>query len=212
MSVQTYIDSYLENYSPYKDYWNYEDGCVLMGCKQLYLATKERRYLDFILTYLDKVIDEDGTITNYEVGKHNIDGFNAGKVLYTAYERTGKEKYRRAIDYLMADLKEHPRTKEGNFFHKSIYPYQVWLDGLYMAQPFYMEYETKYGGKQQYNDIRAQFRNVRRIMFDADKKLSYHGYDEARVQPWADKETGLSKNFWLRSMGWYLMAMIDVKS
>ncbi|MBQ7989515.1 MAG: glycoside hydrolase family 88 protein [Oscillospiraceae bacterium] len=210
MSVETYIADFLDNYRNYKDYWNYEDGCVLMGCQQLYLATKDEKYLDFILGYLDKLIDENGVITNYEVGKHNIDGFNAGKVLFLAYEKTGIEKYRKAVDYLINDLRQQPRTKEGNFFHKAIYPDQVWLDGLYMAQPFYMEYETKYNGKQNYNDIRSQFRNVRRIMFNKEKKLSYHGYDEARVQPWADKETGLSPNFWLRSMGWYLMAMIDV--
>lgn len=210
MSVQTYIDKFLENYKNYKEYWNYEDGCVLMGCQQLYNATGDKKYFDFIITYLDRVIGDDGVISNYEFGKHNIDGFNAGKVLFLAYEETGREKYRKAIDFLMDSLREQPRTKEGNFFHKAIYPDQVWLDGLYMAQPFYMEYETKFNKKENYNDILNQFRNVRKYMYDPEKKLSYHGYDEARVQPWADKVTGLSPNFWLRSMGWYLMALIDV--
>ncbi len=210
MSVSSYIDSYLSGYKNYKEYWNYEDGCVLMGAKQLFLATGYRKYLDFITDYLYKLIDENGVITNYETGKHNIDGFNPGKVLFIAYEETGDERFKKALDFLMYQLGEQPRTNEGNFFHKSIYPYQVWLDGLYMAQPLYMEYETKYGGKGNYSDILKQFRNVRRIMRDPEKELSYHGYDEAREQPWADKETGLSPNFWLRSMGWYLMALIDV--
>ncbi len=209
MSVDSYIGKFLENYQNYKTYWNYEDGCVLMGCRQLYEATGDPKYRDFVISYLEKVISDDGIITNYETGKHNIDSFNAGKVLFFAYDETKDEKYRKAIDFLMENLREQPRTKDGNFFHKAIYPNQVWLDGLYMAQPFYMEYETKYNKKENYGDILTQFRNVRKYMYNPEKKLSYHGYDEARVQPWADKKTGLSPNFWLRSMGWYLMAMID---
>lgn len=209
MSVDSYIGKFLENYQNYKTYWNYEDGCVLMGCRQLYEATGDPKYRDFVISYLKKVISDDGIITNYETGKHNIDSFNAGKVLFFAYDETKDEKYRKAIDFLMENLREQPRTKDGNFFHKAIYPNQVWLDGLYMAQPFYMEYETKYNKKENYGDILTQFRNVRKYMYNPEKKLSYHGYDEARVQPWADKKTGLSPNFWLRSMGWYLMAMID---
>ncbi len=209
MSVKSYINRFLDNYENYKDYWNYEDGCVLMGCRQLYEAEGEKKYRDFILNYLDKVIDDSGTITNYETGKYNIDGFNAGKVLFFAYKETGDERYRKAVDFLMENLRCQPRTKSGSFIHKAIYPDQVWLDGLYMAQPFYMEYETLFGKKENYGDILTQFRNVRKYMYDPEKKLCYHGYDEARVQPWANKETGLSPNFWLRSMGWYLMAMID---
>ncbi len=209
MFVDSYIDKFLENYRNYKTYWNYEDGCVLMGCCQLYEASCDPKYRNFVINYLEKVISDDGIITNYETGKHNIDSFNAGKALFFAYDETKDEKYRKAIDFLMKNLREQPRTKDGNFFHKAIYPDQVWLDGLYMAQPFYMEYETKYNNKENYGDILTQFRNVRKYMYDPEKKLSYHGYDEARVQPWADKKTGLSPNFWLRSMGWYLMAMID---
>ena len=210
MSTIKFINDFLDNYTNYKKYWNYEDGCVLMGCQQLYQATSDKKYLDFIIRYLEPVIEENGTITNFEFGKHNIDSFNAGKILFLVYEETGNEKYRKAIEFLMDNLKEQPRTSEGNFFHKAIYPNQVWLDGLYMAQPFYMEYETKYNKKENYNDILNQFRNVRKYMYDPEKNLYYHGYDEAKVQPWADKETGLSKNFWLRSMGWWLMALIDV--
>ncbi len=209
MSVEKYFKEYLVQYQNYKSYWNYEDGCILMGCRQMYEATLDRQYLDFILNYLKAFIDEDGNIHHYELEQFNIDSINAGKVLFYIYELTNEEKYRKAIEFLMERLREHPRTKGHNFWHKSIYPYQVWLDGLYMAQPFYMEYETKYHQKENYNDIVGQFRNVRKFMFDEKKQLYYHGYDEARIQPWCDKETGLSKNFWLRSMGWYLMALAD---
>lgn len=212
MTTIAYINSFLDNYTNYKDYWNYEDGCVLMGAKQLFEATNERRYADFILNYLKPLIESDGTINNYEVGKHNIDGFNAGKILFFAYDFTKDEIFKKAIEFLMKNLREQPRTKCGNFFHKGMYQNQVWLDGLYMAQPFYAEYETRFNKKENYNDIVNQFENVRKYMFNSEKQLYYHGYDEARVQKWADAETGLSPNFWLRSMGWYVMALIDVIS
>jgi len=209
MDILNYIDKFLENYKNYQTYWNYEDGCVLMGCKQLYEATGERKYFDFIINYLDPLIDNDGTIKNYEIGKQNIDSFNCGKVLFIAYQETGNEKYRKAIDFLIKRLMAHPRISSGNFWHKDIYPNQVWLDGLYMAQPFYMEYETRFNNKENYNDILNQFENVRKYMFNEEKGLYYHGYDDARIQPWADKATGRSKNFWLRSQGWYIMSLVD---
>lgn len=210
MKVENYLERYLLEYQNYKPYWNYEDGCVLIGCKQMYEATREQKYLDFIIKYLNDVIKEDGCISNYELEQFNIDSMNAGKVLFYIYDMTKEEKYRKAIEFLMERLSCHPRTKEGNFWHKSIYPYQVWLDGLYMAQPFYMEYETRFHGKENYQDILHQYKTVRKHMFDENKKLYYHGYDEAKVQPWCSKDTGLSKNFWLRSMGWYLMSLVDV--
>jgi len=102
-----------------------------------------------------------------------------------------------------------PRTKEGNFWHKKIYPNQVWLDGLYMAQPFYMEYETRYNHLEHYNDILLQFRCVEQHMKDEKTGLYYHGYDESRQMYWADKETGCSQNFWLRAIGWLVIALTD---
>lgn len=201
---------FLKNFKGHKDAWNYEDGCVLMGCCQLYEATGDEEYKEFVLNYLKTYINEDGTINRYEKEKYNIDNINSGKVLFYVYDWTKEDKYYKAIEVLMDQLKSHPRTKSGNFFHKLLYPNQIWLDGLYMAQPFYVVYETRYNKKENYNDIINQFKNVRKYLFDENKKLYYHAYDEARELFWADKETGLSKNFWLRAMGWYLMALVDV--
>lgn len=212
LKLEQYITYSLRHFTEYKKNWNYEDGCVLMGCVQLYQATGEKSYQEFILKYLDKFIQEDGTIINYEKDKYNIDSINSGKVLFYAYEWTGEEKYRKAIEVLMDQLRNQPRTKCGNFWHKLIYPNQIWLDGLYMAQPFYMRYETKFGKKEHYNDIIEQFKNVRTYLYDENKGLYCHAYDAAKEQIWADKKTGMSPNFWLRSMGWYLMALIDVMS
>lgn len=210
MKVLKYIDNYLKSYNNYKDYWNYEDGCILQGCIQLFYATGDNKYFDFILNYLNPLISADGTILNYDTKKYNIDSFNSGKVLFSVFDETNDIKYRYAQDFLMEKLKHYPRTEEGNFIHKSIYPGQVWLDGLYMAQPFYAEYDKRYNNFKNFEDIMTQFRNVRNHMYISEKSLYVHAYDSLKIQPWANDENGLSKNCWLRAMGWYLMALADL--
>lgn len=208
MKIKKYIDNYIKDYKNFKDYWNYEDGCVLTGCIQMYEVTGDAGYRDFVFRYLEDVISEDGTIISYDNGKHSIDSFNSGRALLFAYEQTSGEKYRKAIEFLLGKINNYPRTSEGNFIHKSIYPDQVWLDGLYMVQPFYA-YCIKNFGSEKYDDVLEQFRNVRDKMFCPEKNLYCHGYDSARVQPWADKKSGLSESFWLRAIGWYMMALVD---
>ncbi len=189
--------------------WNYEDGCLLLGCRKMYEVTKEDHYRNYILRFMDPYVAEDGTIKSYVLGEYNLDFVNAGKLFYFMYDETGEERYKKAADKLMEQLKYQPRLKIGNFWHKLIYPFQVWLDGLYMAQPFYMEYENRFNGRKNYYDIINQFKQVRRYLYDEKTGLYYHAYDEYKERDWADKETGLSHNFWLRSIGWYLMALVD---
>lgn len=210
MKAEKFIEDYLKDYVRFKDYWNYEDGCVLTGAVQMYEASGEEDYAAFVENYYKYFIMEDGSIAHAHPNRFNIDNINSGKALFFMYERTGEEKYRKALEAVMEQLREHPRCECGNFYHKEIYPKQIWLDGLYMAQPFYMEYETKYDKKEKYNDIIHQFENVQKYMYDEEKGLCYHGYDEAKTQFWADKKTGCSASFWLRSIGWYLMALVDV--
>ncbi len=209
MKFDRYVTSYLADYQNAKSDWNYEDGCVLMGVALLYQVTGKEYYKNFIVHYMDRFINKDGSINYYYKEQYNIDCINTGKILFFLYEETKEEKYRKAIEVLMDQLRSHPRTKCNNFWHKKIYPNQIWLDGLYMAQPFYMEYETKFNHKKNYKDIISQFKNVRKYLYNEEKKLYYHGYDEAGIQSWADKKTGVSSNFWLRGMGWYIMALID---
>lgn len=209
MNVTNYIKDYLSNYHNYKDYWNYEDGCILIGCQQLYEATKDEFYKKFIFDYVDSFVTADGMLVNYEKDKNSLDSIITGKILFFLYKETQEERYYKAIEYIMKKLKSQPRTKCGNFWYKKIYPNQIWLDSMYMVLPYYMEYETVFNKKENYNDIINQFTNVRKYIFDDKKQLYYHAYDESRSQEWADKETGLSKSFLLRSMGWYLMSLID---
>ncbi|TCK89150.1 unsaturated rhamnogalacturonyl hydrolase [Natranaerovirga hydrolytica] len=223
-NVRLYLDYIIDNSTPLKPYWNIErkiqsatepnwnyiDGIMIKAILEMYYVTNERKYLDFAEYFIDFYINEDGTIKGYRKDEFNIDNINAGKVLFDLYDLTAKEKYRKAIDTLYSQLMDHPRTSRGNFWHKMIHPNQVWLDGLYMAQPFYMEYETKYNNNLNTLDIYNQILNVRKKMYDEEKKLYYHGYDESRQMHWSDHETGLSESFWGRSMGWYVMALVDV--
>lgn len=208
MHFMEYINHHLDTFMMKPACWNYEDGCVTQGSLMLYQVTKQERFRDFIEEYISGFIEPDGSIRSYKQEDYNLDNINTGRSLFFLYEETGEERYKKAIEGLRKQLDVQPRTKEGNFWHKNIYPWQVWLDGLYMAQPFYVMYEREFGNGD-YSDTIRQFQNVRRLMFNPHKSLYYHGYDESRTRIWADKETGLSSNFWLRAMGWYLIALID---
>ena len=189
--------------------WNYIDGCMITALLSMAEITGEGRYFDFAEHFIDHFVAEDGTILTYDESKYNLDDVNEGRVLFTLYEKTQKEKYRKAADVLRGQLLRQPRTVEGNFWHKLIYPNQVWLDGLYMAQPFYALYERHFGSGD-FSDILRQVETVRARMFDEEKGLYYHGYDASRTAFWADPVTGRSRNFWLRSIGWFAVALADL--
>ena len=189
--------------------WDYIDGCMIMALLEIYATTKEEKYLNFADYYEDFRISDDGTIDGYNKEEWNLDNINGAKNLITLYELTKKKKYRKAAAKIFQQIEEQPRTSEGNFWHKKIYPNQVWLDGLYMALPYYMEYEVLYDNSENINDIYRQFFNVYDKMRDKNTGLYYHGYDSTKSIFWANKETGLSQNFWLRSLGWYSMALLD---
>lgn len=191
-----------------KPAWNYIDGCMITSLLELYKTSKDKKYLDFIVNFVDYYVFDDGSIRGYNPNNYSTDDVCESRILFDLYNITKKEKYNKAIELTYTQVKNHPRTKEGNFWHKAIYPNQVWLDGLYMMQPFYVRYQKERGNRD-YSDTINQFENVFRIMFDNEKKLYYHGYDSSREMFWCDKKTGLSKNFWLRSIGWYTVGLID---
>ena len=192
-----------------KPVWNYIDGCTMTSLLELCKNLKEEKYIDFVKKFVDYYVFDDGSIRGYDPLKYSTDDVCESRILFDLYDLTKNEKYNKAIELTYSQVKTHPRTKEGNFWHKKIYPNQVWLDGLYMMQPFYTRYQTLRNGKD-YQDIVKQFSNVRNIMFDSKYKLYYHGYDSSKSIFWADKETGLSKNFWLRSIGWFTVGLVDV--
>ncbi len=192
-----------------KGSWNYIDGCMMTALLSMAEITGNQDYFDFVEQFIDSYVLPDGTIRTYSPEKFNLDDINEGRVLLPLYRATGKEKYRLAADRLKHHLDTQPRTFEGNFWHKAIYPNQVWLDGIYMAQVFYALYQQEFGGGDA-SDILRQIQTVRDRMFDEEKKLYYHGYDASRTAFWADPVTGCSKSFWLRSIGWFSVALADL--
>lgn len=192
--------------------WNYIDGCMLTSLYSIYKLTGDKKYLEFIDNFVDYYISDKGEILGYKLEDYNLDNLNEGRVLFDLYRETCKNKYLKAIGLLHRQLEEQPRTAAGNFWHKKIYPNQVWLDGLYMAQVFYTRYETVFNRGRNYGDIVKQFRNVYEHMYDNEKKLYYHGWDVSKQAFWSDGETGLSKSFWLRSIGWYTVGLVDAIS
>lgn len=189
--------------------WNYIDGCMMIALLNLYRITGQNRYYEFAEHFLDYYVFEDGSLRGFREEDYNLDNICEGRVLFDVYAISGKEKYRRAIETLYGQLTRQPRTKEGNFWHKAIYPNQVWLDGLYMAQVFYTKYTTAFQNCANYDDIRRQFRTVREKMYDPETGLYRHGYDASGQAFWAG-ENGCSQNPWLRSLGWFSAALIDV--
>ncbi len=189
--------------------WNYIDGCMITAILQLYEITGEEHYFDFAKEFIDFFVQEDGTIKTYNVKEYNLDNINTASNLFLLYDKTGDEKYKRALDLVRTQLDTMPRTKENSFWHKDIYPNQVWLDGLYMAEPFYMRYETRFNKMGKCNDVIHQFENVEKYMKDPKTGLYFHGYDESREMYWADPVTGCSPNFWLRALGWFSLALVE---
>lgn len=190
--------------------WNYIDGCMITGILERYEITGEARFLDFADRFMSGFVEEDGRIRTYDPAEYSLDNVNPAKNLFTLYDLTGKEKYRKAIELVRSQLSTMPRTPEGNFWHKLIYPNQVWLDGIYMALPFYMEYEKRFDAQKDCLDICRQIANVEIRMRDPKTGLYYHGYDASRKMYWADPDTGCSPNFWLRAEGWFILGLVDV--
>lgn len=189
--------------------WNYIDGCMIKAILDIYRATAHQPYFEFAEQFVSHYIAEDGAILGYRQEDYNCDHINGGKSLFLLYQQTGKEKYKKAIHLLRDQMRTHPRTKSGNFWHKKIYPQQIWLDGLYMVQPFLMQYDATFAKGECLQDIFSQFETAHRLMQDTQTGLFYHGYDDSRESFWCDKQTGLSPHFWTRSLGWYGMALAD---
>ena len=189
--------------------WNYIDGCMMTSLIELYKLTGEKKYIDFVKKFTDYYVSDDGSILGYEPENYSTDDVCESKILFDLDEIFGDPKYKKAIDFTFEQVKNQPRTKEGNFWHKKIYPNQVWLDGFYMIQPFYTRYQTKYGGKN-YFDIINQYKNARKYIFDEKTKLYHHGWDSTHTMFWADPNTGCSKEYWLRALGWFMVSLIDV--
>lgn len=197
-----------------RERWDYETGTVLRGIEELWKKTGDARYFDYIKQNVDAYVRPDGSIKTYRFEDFNLDNINTGKLLFLLHERTGDPRYRKAADTLFAQLRHQPTTSEGGYWHKKRYPYQMWLDGLYMAEPFAARYLLTWGDPATVDEglrhVALQYALAARYLRDPATGLFYHGWDEKRVQIWADSLTGRSPHFWGRAVGWYAMALVDV--
>ncbi|MCB0494711.1 MAG: glycoside hydrolase family 88 protein [Cyclobacteriaceae bacterium] len=192
-----------------KPKWNYKTGLVMFAFEKLYNATNNEKYFNYEKGYTDKFIDSAGTIATYKLTNYNIDNINSGKILFELYYNTKDERYLTALQTLRKQLEGQPRTPSGGFWHKKIYPDQMWLDGLYMGEPFYAYYTVKYEEGKNLDDVALQFQLVHDHTYDPKTGLYFHAWDESKKMEWANKETGAAPNIWLRALGWYSMALVD---
>jgi unsaturated rhamnogalacturonyl hydrolase len=193
--------------------WTYEQGVVWLGMMRLWYSTGNAQYYNYVKQQVDRLVDKDGNIATYEPKDYSLDNVLPGRVLLELYEVTLDARYYKAAVRLREQLRDQPRTAEGSFWHKLKYPHQVWLDGLYMAMPFWAQYAALFHEDSVFDDIAHQFAAIERHVRDPKTGLLYHGWDESGTGKWAvvsgDVTSGHSPNFWGRAMGWYGMALVD---
>ena len=197
--------------------WDYTTGLELKAFLDVYSHSEQneesRSILSYVDAWYDTMIDENGRIHKYKVSNYSTDHICPGRTLFQLYDLTGKEKYRMAMDTLYTQIQGMPRTPEGGFWHKKVYPDQMWLDGLYMAQPFYAEYTSRYVPENErlanYVDITRHFLIVAGHTFDYETGLYRHAWDSSHKMFWADPRTGQSDHAWGRALGWYCMGIVE---
>ena len=207
--IKRYPESWMVDFS-WRPKWDYCNGFELQAIYQVWKLTGNQKYYDYVKSYADTIIHLDGNITGYKPEDYNLDKLNSGKFLFDLYSKTHILKYKLAIELLRNQIKNQPRTSDGGFWHKKVYPNQMWLDGLYMASPFLAQYASRFNEKGLFDEVAHQILTVAKHTYDQKTGLYYHGWDESRKQKWSNPQTGTSPNFWSRSMGWYMMAIVDV--
>ena len=204
------VESTLRRYTLNDALWHYEHGLLVMAILKAGEVTGEARYMRFVSDWIDHFVQTDGDIRTYRINEYNLDQINAGKLLFGAFKRTGDERYHKALDLLREQLRTQPRTQSNGFWHKKFYPYQMWLDGIYMAEPFLAEYAHLFDEPETFKDVAHQILLIEEHTRDEKTGLLYHAWDESKTQPWANLTTGCSPHFWGRAIGWYVMAIVDV--
>lgn len=190
--------------------WQYDIAWLAGSIAQLSDETGDDKYFQYMKTYMDYYINPDGTARYYKLEEYNIDRIRPAVNLFALWHKTGDDKYKTAMQNHIQQLKTHPRTSEGGFWHKKIYPHQMWLDGIFMASPFMAQYGAEFNEPIWIDEAVRQITLIYPRTLEPKTGLLYHGWDESRQQGWSNLETGQSPNYWSRAMGWYTMAIVDV--
>ena len=193
--------------------WNYTTGLELLAIRDAGEAWNRPDFIAYADHYYDTIVQADGSVLTYSRAKYNLDHICPGRALFSLYNRTGEQRYAQVLDTLYAQLRAQPRNFDGGFWHKAVYPHQMWLDGLYMAEPFYAEYAmthlTGAALDDAVADIVNQFVTVGKHTWDPATGLYRHAYDDSREMFWCDSISGQSAHAWCRAMGWYAMAIVE---
>ncbi len=187
--------------------WSYDIAMLAQAINKL--GAMDQAFEDYMQNYMDFFISEDGKISTYKFCDFNLDKINPGNNLILLHERTGQEKYRKAFEQLVEQLKDQPHIPDGGFWHKAIYPHQMWLDGVYMSSPFMARYASTFKESRWFDEVVRQITVIEGHTKDPETGLLYHAYDASRGMKWSNDETGCSPHFWGRAMGWYMMALVD---
>ena len=190
--------------------WDYCHGLELGAMLDVYDTYGDKKSRDYAIAYADTMVHADGTITAYKLTDYSLDRINSGKILFRIYEQTKNPKYKKALDLLYSQFEGQPRNEDGGFWHKKIYPHQMWLDGIFMASPYLVQYGATFNEPALFDEATKQILLINSKTYDPATGLFYHGWDESREQKWSNPETGCSPNFWSRSIGWYGAAIVDV--
>ncbi|SHF46647.1 unsaturated rhamnogalacturonyl hydrolase [Mariniphaga anaerophila] len=188
----------------------YEYDYAFLGDAIYKLRNIDPKYGTYLKNYIDYFLQDDGSIRGHKLSDYNIDRVRPGNSMISLYKDYGDEKYKLGIETLVHQMEEQPRTNTGGFWHKKVYPSQMWLDGLYMASPFLARYAAEFNAPKWFDEVAFQLQEVYKHTLDAETGLVYHAWDESREQRWCQPETGQSKHFWSRGTGWYMMALVDV--
>jgi len=207
-AVMQRFDSLCNYNNPGRINWQYDIAILGQAIDKLgYLDAKYSRYHE---DYVDHFITDDGKILTYDKEEYNLDNVNPAKGLITQYKRKGDIKYLNAVNTIIDQLQNQPKTHTGGYWHKLKYPWQMWLDGTYMALPFLAQYAKEFNKREWFDTVSGQITLIYHQTLDPATGLLYHAWDESKTQMWCNPSTGQSKHFWGRAMGWYMMALVDV--
>ncbi len=211
--------SYLLDFAS-KPRWSYVMGIELESMLDTYLAYGGEKIRNYCQEYTDTMINAKGDIRGYNILEYNLDNIRTGHFVTRMYQQWPEAKNLLAMKTMMKQLQNQPRTiADKVYWHKAIYAYQVWLDGIFMGLPFRCltapitttAKEAKKGAVNKiYDDAVNQLKITYERTLDKKTGLNRHAYDETRKTFWADKESGLSQHCWGRAQGWYSMALIEV--
>ena len=193
-----------------RDKPKYEYDYAFLGYAIDKLGVIDRKYSEYARAYIDYFVQDNGAINGYKFSDFNIDRVRPGVNMLNLFKQTGEEKYRVAVETLVSQMESHPRTKSNGYWHKKIYPWQMWLDGIYMAQPLLAQYANEFNQPKWFDEIAFQVKLIYEKTLDNKTGLLYHAWDESREQRWCNPATGQSKHFWSRAMGWYVIALVDI--